>query len=210
MTNMQQLPAFVNALKPLVDNYGYLAVGGLLFLEDFGVPVPGETTLIAAAVFAGAGQLNIILVFLVGFAAAVLGDNLGFAIGTFGGQPLLERFGKYIFLTPERLQKAENYFTKKGGRIVVVARFIEGLRQANGIIAGLSDMTWRKFLSFNVLGAALWVGLWTSVGYFGGRHINTFLHYQLIFAIVVVACGLIYVGYRIFKHKRKDSNQASN
>lgn len=203
---VQHLPAFIKALAPIVDHYGYLAVGGLLFLEDFGVPVPGETTLIAAAVFAGTGQLNIILVFLVGFAAAILGDNLGFVIGTYGGRRLLERFGKYIFLTAERLDKAENYFNKKGGRIVIVARFIEGLRQANGIIAGLSDMHWTKFLGYNAIGAALWVGLWCSVGYFGGQYINTFLHYELIFGIASLGGAAVYGGYRLFRSKRKSKS----
>jgi len=90
------LPGIFGALAPVLDNYGYLAVGGLLFLEDFGVPAPGETILIAAAVYAGAGQLNIVAVVLIGFVAAVAGDNVGFAIGRFGGRALVLRFGRYV------------------------------------------------------------------------------------------------------------------
>ena len=81
-------------MQPVLEHYGYLAVGGLVLLEDFGVPVPGEVLLIAAAVFAGSGNMNIAMVFVVAVLGAIIGDNLGFAIGHFGGRPLAERFGR--------------------------------------------------------------------------------------------------------------------
>src|SRR5882757_1887562 len=177
MTHPVQLPGFLAALAPLLDRWGYLAVGFLIFVEDFGVPAPGETVLIAAAVYAGAGRLNIVAVGVVGFVAAVLGDNIGYAIGRFGGRTLVLRFGRYVRLTEERLATAESFFTRHGGKIVIVARFIEGLRQANGIIAGITKMPWLRFLAFNALGAALWVGTWTSVGYLAGNHIDTIYNY---------------------------------
>jgi membrane protein DedA with SNARE-associated domain len=189
------LPGFLGSLAPLLNHYGYLAVGGLVLVEDFGVPAPGETVLIAAAVYAGAGQLNIVLVGLIGFVAAVIGDNIGFAIGHFGGRPLAERLGRYVFLTPARLDAAERFFTRYGGGIVVIARFVEGLRQANGIIAGITGMHWARFLAFNALGAALWVGLWVTVGDLAGSHItaiyNGITHYSLY---VLIALGVIIVA----------------
>src|ERR1700726_1214971 len=112
------LPGFLATLAPLLDHWGYLAVGFLLFVEDFGVPSPGETVLIAASVYAGAGRLNIVAVGLIGFAAAVLGDNVGYAIGRFGGRTVVLRFGRYVMLTEERLAKAEAFFTRHGGKIV--------------------------------------------------------------------------------------------
>jgi membrane protein DedA with SNARE-associated domain len=199
----QHIPAFIQALAPTIDKYGYLGVAALVTLEDFGVPVPGETVLIAAAFFAGLGQLNIFLVALVAFVGAVVGDNIGFAIGHYGGHPLAERFGKYIFLTPERIGKAERFFARNGGKVVVIARFVEGLRQANGIIAGLSEMKWARFLTYNAIGAALWVGLWSAAGYFGGSHISTFLRYQLYFTITVLGFLVIFAGFRIIKSTRK-------
>jgi membrane protein DedA with SNARE-associated domain len=158
-------------VQPLLEHYGYLAVGGFVLLEDFGVPVPGETILIAAAVFAGSGHMNIALVILVAVLGAVIGDNIGFAVGHFGGRPLVERFGRYVFLTPERLDHAEEYFNKHGGKIVTIARFIEGLRQLNGFLAGIVGMHWAKFLAFNALGAVLWVCTWAGVGYLAGENI---------------------------------------
>ena len=198
----QHIPGFILSLKPIIDQYGYLAVGGLLLLEDFGVPSPGETVLIAAAFFAGLGQLNVFLVAAVGFAGAVIGDNIGFAIGSYGGHPLIERYGKYVLLTPERVGKAEAFFNRYGGKVVVGARFVEGLRQANGIIAGLSEMRWPSFLTFNVIGAALWVSVWTLIGYFGGQHINTFLRYQVYLSAVALAAVIGFIIWRLIRRRR--------
>lgn len=198
----QHVPAVIQSLAPVVHNYGYLGVGGLLFLEDFGIPVPGETVLIASAFFAGLGELNIYLVFVVGVVAAILGDNVGFAIGQYGGHPLVEKFGRYIFLTPERIEKVESFFSRHGGKVVVIARFVSGLRQANGIIAGLSEMKWLRFIIFNSIGAIIWVGFWSAVGYLGGNNIGTFLHYQLYLTITVITAILGYFGYRFIQRKR--------
>ena len=192
-----QLPGVFGDVQPLLEHYGYLGVGGMLFLEDFGVPVPGEIMLIAAAVFAGAGQMNIAVVFLVAVLAAVIGDNIGFIVGHFGGRPLAERFGRYVFLTPERLDRAEKFFNAHGGKVVTVARFIDGLRQINGLLAGIAGMHWLKFLGYNALGAVLWVGTWCSLGYLAGENIveiyDTFERYKwyVVGALVVVAAIVI-------------------
>ena len=191
MHGSEHIPSLIQSVEPIIHNYGYLAVAGMLFLEDFGVIVPGETVLIAAAFYAGLGQLNIILVIIVGIFAAVLGDNAGFAIGEYGGRPLVERYGKYIFLTKERLDKAEGYFNNHGGKIVAVARFVDGLRQLNGIIAGISEMRWPKFIIFNLIGAAIWVSFWSIIGYYGGSHIQTFLSFELYFTIAVIVGFII-------------------
>ncbi len=191
----QNIPSYIQALAPVISQYGYLALAGLMFLEDFGLPVPGETVLVAAAFYAGLGKLNIILVILIGFAAAVLGDNVGYSIGRLGGRPLVERWGRYILLTNERLDKAQTYFNNHGGKIVAGARFIDGLRQLNGIIAGISEMRWVKFLSFNILGAAVWVNFWALIAYYGSSYINIFLKVELyltIATICLIAGRIIY------------------
>ncbi len=199
----QHLPGVLHSLEPTLNHFGYLAVVGVVLIEDFGVPVPGETILILGAVYAGTGRLNIVLVALLGFCGAVLGDNIGFAIGHFGGRRLVERYGRYIFLTPERLDKTTAFFERHGGKIITIARFVEGLRQANGIIAGTSGMHWARFLLFNVIGAALWVGVWTSVGYFSGSHINTIYNdatrYDTYLAIVVGALLLAFIARRVMR-----------
>jgi membrane protein DedA with SNARE-associated domain len=204
MSTAPELPGFLGSLAPILNNYGYLAVGGLVLVEDFGIPVPGETILIAASLYAGAGKLNVVAVGVIAWICAVLGDNIGFLIGHFGGRQLALRYGKYIFLTPARLDKAEAFFEHHGGKIIVAARFIEGLRQANGIVAGITGMHWKRFIPFNALGAALWVGLWVSVGYLAGNHITTIYdqitRYSLYVLIAVVVAVAALVGWRVRKH----------
>jgi len=203
----QPLPGLLAHLASVLDHYGYLAVGGFITLEDFGVPVPGETILIAAAAYAGAGRLNIVAVGLVAIVAAVVGDNIGYAVGFFGGRALVLRFGKYVGLTGERLAKAEGFFRRYGGAVVTGARFIEGLRQANGIVAGTIRMPWPRFLAFNALGAVLWVGVWASVGYLAGGHITAIYNtvsrysfYLLIASAVAVAALIIRAEVRRHRH----------
>lgn len=194
------LPGVLAGLAPVLDHWGYTAVGGLLFLEDFGVPAPGETVLIAAAVYAGAGRLNVFAVAAIAVVAAVCGDNIGYAIGRYGGHRLVNRYGRYVLLTPARVARAEAFFLRHGGWIITVARFVEGLRQANGIIAGLSEMPWRRFLAFNTLGAVLWVGTWVSVGYFAGDHITTLYAAFRRDELYVLAGAAVVVAALVLRH----------
>jgi membrane protein DedA with SNARE-associated domain len=195
------LPGVLRHLEPFLDSYGYIAVAGFVMVEDFGVPVPGETILVLGAVYAGAGRLSLPVVALLGFVAAVMGDNVGFAIGHVGGRRLAERYGRYVLLTPARLARATDLFARHGGKIIVVARFIEGLRQANGIIAGTVRVPWRRFLAYNAIGAALWVAVWTSVGYLSGSHIDTIYgaatRYDAYLGIAVAVGVVAYVVWRL-------------
>jgi membrane protein DedA with SNARE-associated domain len=204
------LPGFLNALSGTLQHYGLWAIGLLITLEDFGVPVPGETILIAGAIFAGAGRINIVALGVVAFVAAVTGDNIGFAIGHFGGRALALRFGKYVFLTEERLDKAEAFFDRRGSIVITFARFVEGLRQANGIIAGITGMHWLRFLVFNAIGAALWVGTWVTIGYFAGNNITTVYHYITLYSYYVLA-GLVVliVGYIVWRRRRRHAAAAA-
>jgi membrane protein DedA with SNARE-associated domain len=204
------LPGFLNALSPTLQHYGLWAIGLLIMLEDFGIPVPGETILIAGAIYAGAGRLNIVAVGVVGFIAAVIGDNIGFAIGHFGGRALALRWGKYVFLTEERLDKAERFFDRRGAIVITFARFVEGLRQANGIIAGITGMHWLRFLIFNAIGAALWVGTWVSAGYFAGNHIGTIYHYINLYSYyVLIALAVVLLGYIAWHLRRRRRRRAA-
>jgi membrane protein DedA with SNARE-associated domain len=177
-------------------------------VESFGIPAPGQTILITAAVYAGAGRLSIAAVVATGFLAAVIGDNVGYLIGRAGGRRLTLRYGRYVRLTPERVHKAESFFTRQGPKIVIVARFIDGLRQFNGLIAGITAMEWKRFLTYNAIGAALWVGLWTTLGYLAGTHIvtvyDTIARYQWYVIGGLVAAVAGYIGFRHVRHRRAD------
>ena len=195
------LPGVFHHFEGTLHDWGYLAVAGFIFFEDFGVPLPGETMLIAAALYAGAGHLNVFLVGLIAFVAAVAGDNVGYAIGRAGGRGLVERYGKWVLLTADRLDRAEKFFERHGGKVVSIARFVEGLRQLNGIIAGTMEMHWARFLLFNAIGAAVWVGVWTSLGYVAGDHVETVAHYFTYFAIGLAVVVVAVVGWHLH-HRR--------
>ncbi|MGW4528813.1 DedA family protein [Amycolatopsis sp. NPDC004378] len=210
MAAAPELPGVLGSLAPLLDHYGYLAIAGLIMLEDFGVPAPGETVLIAGAVYAGAGHLNIAVVVVVAIAAAIAGDNVGYLIGRFGGRRLVLRFGRYVFLTERRLDSAEQFFGRHGGKVVVVARFVEGLRQANGIIAGITGMPWRRFLAFNALGATLWVGVWAGLGDLAGTHITVIyeqIHRYQLYILIAVAVGLTALIIRHLLRRRRTGEE---
>ena len=212
MSTAPALPGIFGTLEPILNHYGYLAVGGLVLVEDFGIPVPGETILIAASLYAGAGRLNVVAVGIIAWVCAVIGDNIGFLIGHFGGRRLALKYGKYVFLTSARLDTAEQFFEHHGGKIIVAARFIEGLRQANGIVAGITGMHWKRFIPFNALGAALWVGVWVSLGYLAGNNITTIYEqitrYSLYLLIALAVAVAVLIGWRVRRHLRERRERA--
>jgi len=200
--HLTHIPSYIIAIEPFIKQYGYLAIGSLLFLEDFGILVPGETVLVAGAVYASLGQLNLVYVIVVGVVACLLGDNIGYLIGYKLGHPIIEKYGKYVFITKERLTKTENFFNKYGNKIIVVARFFDGLRELNGILAGLSEINWRRFNLYNLIGSIIWVLFWSLIGFYGGSHINTFIKFELILTILIVAIIIFKLIYSKFKTKK--------
>jgi membrane protein DedA with SNARE-associated domain len=192
------------SLLGLVDRFGYFGVAGLVFIESFGVPAPGETAIIAGAAAAAQGHLNVVVVAVVAVLGAVTGDSLGYLIGRIGGRPLVLRFGRYVRLTPARLDRVETFMGRHGPKVVVVARFVEGLRQLNGIVAGVTGMPWPRFVLFNAIGAAAWVGIWTTAGYVAGNHlaaITAAIHrfQELAFVVAVFAVA----GYLLLRRARR-------
>jgi membrane protein DedA with SNARE-associated domain len=214
MSTSSPLPGVLASLGPILDDYGYLAVAGLVFVEDFGIPVPGETVLIAASVYAGVGRMSIIAVGLIAVAAAVAGDNLGYLIGRTGGRALALRYGKFVGLTAPRLDRAEEFFDKHGGKVVTVARFLEGLRQANGIIAGITGMHWLKFFAYNLLGAVLWAALWCTLGDLAGNHIGTIYtqvtRYSLYVLIALAVAVVALVARHLIRHHHSRAQEGSD
>jgi membrane protein DedA with SNARE-associated domain len=183
-------------VAPWLERYGYAAVVGALLLESFGLPLPGEAMLIAGAALAAGGELHLAPLLASAWLAAVVGDNIGFAIGRFGGRRLILRYGARIGITEPRLARVEAFFGRFGAQIVLVARFFAVLRQLNGLVAGTVGMGWWRFLAFNALGAALWVSAWGFGVYYFGRSLGPIaarlhgLHYvigSLALALIVAA-----------------------
>jgi len=207
------LPGPLAHLAPLLDSYGYPAVGALVFLDNCGIPVPGQTILVLAAVYAGTGRLSIAAVVAIAMVAAVAGNSLGYLIGSTGGHAFVHRWGRYVLITPARMAKADRFFARHGGKVVTFARFVDGLRQTNGIIAGTTDMRWRRFQPANVLGAALWVGVWASLGYLAGSDIATLyrqaVRYQVVLLAVIAALVVALIVVKLLRRRHQRSEITS-
>ncbi|WP_310779501.1 DedA family protein [Mycobacterium sp. Z3061] len=187
-----QLPGIFDTLAPTLDRYGYAAIVALVGLEGVGIPLPGQLILIAGGIYAASGHLTLLPVLIVGLLAAVGGDNAGYAIGRYGGRGLVLRFGPYVFLNRERLAKTERFFARRGHLVVSIGRFIDGLRQASGIAAGLARMDWRRYLAYNALGSAVWVSVWVFAGYLAGNHIaSLYAAFQRYGIYLLATCAAV-------------------
>ena len=151
--------------------YGYWAVFFGVMLENAGVPVPGETILLLACFLAySEHELHLPWIILVATIAATLGDNLGFALGYYGGRPLLARYQALFRIQRRTVEHGEQLFARYGAVTVFFARFVFGMRIIAGPMAGVLRMPWRKFMVFNFLGAGLWVTAISGAGYLFGQH----------------------------------------
>jgi membrane protein DedA with SNARE-associated domain len=179
----------------LFARYGYAVVFLGVFLENTGLPVPGETMLLAGAAMAQYGWLSLPRVVVTAIAGAILGDNLGFFVGRRYGRGIVERFGGKIGLTRERLAQFDRFFQKYGGRTVFIARFITGLRVVGAILAGASGLRWPTFLIYNAAGAVVWSTAIAIAGYSLAYSWDTLERWigrtGLIALALVVAIGVI-------------------
>ncbi len=150
----------------LIASYGYWALFALVAMESVGVPLPGETALILAGVYAGATHhLSPWLIFAVASAAAITGDNIGFWIGDTGGYRLARRYGPKVGLDERKLKAARYLFDRHGTWVVFFGRFVSVLRIYAAFLAGTSRMRWRKFLPANAAGGIVWAGIYTVATY---------------------------------------------
>lgn len=148
----------------LFARYGYAVVFMGVFLENAGLPVPGETALLAGAALSHYGRLSLPWVIVTAVGAAIAGDNLGFFIGRRAGRALVVRYGARIGLTPRRLDQFNRFFARHGPKTVFIARFITGLRVFCAVLAGASELRWPTFLFYNATGAVVWS---TTIGILG-------------------------------------------
>ncbi len=190
-------------IRGYFQKYGYWTVAFGLLLENAGLPVPGETTLLFASFLAySQHELRLPVIIAVGTAAAVLGDNAGYAAGHFGGRPLIDRYLHLLHVRRETIDKGEHYFERHGAVTIFFARFIAGLRVVAGPLAGVLRMPWRRFLLFNFLGAVLWVTTIASVGYVFGSQLDLVIHYLGRANIFIVAAVLLLIGFLWWRRRR--------
>jgi membrane protein DedA with SNARE-associated domain len=156
-------------LQELLSRWGYGVIFGGMLLENAGLPLPGETITLVGGYAAGSGQLNLLGVMGAAASGAILGDNIGYWIGRRAGWPLMERLGRLLRISPERLEKLQEGFRSNAGKAVLLGRFVAVLRVLAGPMAGAVGMPYRRFLLCNSLGAVLWSGSMVSLAWLGGR-----------------------------------------
>jgi undecaprenyl-diphosphatase len=178
------------------SHYGYLGLALGVFLESAGLPLPGETALLAAAFASAGGALRLPLVILVAAIASILGDNLGYFVGRRLGRGWLERHGHQVLLTPRRLRRMDRFFDRFGAAAIAIARFVAGVRVIAAISAGIAHVPWRKFVLFNVLGAVAWAVAIGGLGYAAGRGWSTVPHpgARLGLGIAAVVAAVVVLG----------------
>jgi undecaprenyl-diphosphatase len=190
----------IEQILSLILQYGYLIVFFGVMAESVGVPMPGETILIASGILAQQSKLNLGDVILFGFLGAVIGDQIGYWLGRKGGRPFVLRWGQYVKITPERLASAEGFFARHGGKAVFLARFIAGLRVFGALVAGISQMHWRTFIFYNALGGAVWATAAVLVGYLLGGSLSLVERWMgratVLIVVLLVLAAAVYLSYR--------------
>jgi membrane protein DedA with SNARE-associated domain len=191
-----------------LNQYGLIVVFVVVFLETMGIPLPGETALIAAAILAAQGHFSITSVIVVGATAAILGDNTGYWLGRELGRGFLQRYGVVRRFSDRVIPPAERFFEKHGGKAIFLARWFSGFRVAGAWIAGFSRMPWWRFFIWNASGGIVWAVTVSLVAYYAGEAAaNAIGHYGLIGAgVVVVLVALILAGMYLWRRRMMDES----
>jgi membrane protein DedA with SNARE-associated domain len=181
------------SISHLLTTYGYYALFAVVAAESLGIPVPGETMLIAAGTYAGTThKLSIWVIFFVAAAAAIIGDNIGFLIGHKGGYRLVRRYGALVRFDESKVKVARYIFDRHGGKVVFFGRFVSILRTYAAFLAGTIRMRWPKFLVYNASGGVLWAAVYAFASYTVGKtlaRVTGTITWALVGAAVVATIG---------------------
>ncbi len=199
--------SILEVLRDAVVHYGYWAVGAALLVENAGIPVPGETILLLASFLAySQHELQLSWIIVVATIACTVGDNLGFALGYYGGRRLFSRYQSVFGISQKTILRGEQLFDRYGAATIFFARFVFGMRIVAGPLAGVLRMPWRKFLVFNFLGAAVWVSVISGAGYAFGRHWGRLERYIKRFDIALAVGAVLVVLWLWRRSQRKNGS----
>jgi membrane protein DedA with SNARE-associated domain len=194
---------FETYIQPLVIEHGYWAVFLVILLEGVGLPLPGEAALLLAAVYAGAtGELLIAYVIAAAIAGAIIGGGCGYWIGRWMGESLLERYGRFLGLTPNRLQLGQYLFARHGAKIIFFGRFVAILRVFAAVLAGLNKYSWQQFLIFNSVASVVWALVMGGCAYLFGDAMTRVSGPLGIIALALVVGG-VFVSWLVLRRQEK-------
>ncbi|MGD8192579.1 DedA family protein [Brevibacillus ginsengisoli] len=189
-----------------IAHYGYIGLFGALMLGVIGLPIPDELLMTYSGYLVSIHQLRFSLVILVAALGSVCGMSVSFWIGHQFGYPLLEKYGRKIHLSPERIRKSEVWFERFGKFAVIIGYFVPGVRHVTSISAGISKWPYRSFLLYALPGGFLWAGCFTVIGYYVGenwhRFVFAFHRYAILIVISLVILALLVYGIRTYLARR--------
>jgi membrane protein DedA with SNARE-associated domain len=194
----------MHVIEHLLASYGLFLVATVIGVESIGIPLPGETVLIAASIYAGTThKMDIYSVISAAVAGGIIGNMIAYVIGREFGYWLLLRYGPYLRITESRIKLGEYLFLCHGGKIVVIARFVPLLRSLAGILAGANRMPWQPFLVANIVGAILWATIYGLAAYWLGREVERMAGPVALVLGVVVVIGLVAAGLFVARHEER-------
>ena len=218
LTQLDRMQATINILQILQNALhilGYPAVFLFVMIESSGIPFPGETMLLLAAFYSAIDQqLHLPIIIVCAAFGAIMGDNIGYYIGKTGGKAVVNRYGRYVFLKPEHLARAEQFFARHGDKTVFLGRFVAVLRAWAAFLAGVNQMHWRTFFIYNAAGGIVWATVYGLLGYYAGKifhdnfsqveHFASTLTWIVTGLIIVVAAisTIVYLRRRKRTHAR--------
>ncbi|WP_172199575.1 DedA family protein [Campylobacter sp. RM16188] len=197
----------INFIVQTVSDWGYIGIFCMMFLESSFFPFPSEIVMIPAGYLASKGEMNIVIAFLAGTGGSLGGAVFNYYLCYFFGRGLIEKYGKFVGITEEKMQKFENFFNKHGEISTFNCRLIPGIRQYISLPAGLAKMNLLKFSLYTTLGAGIWVAILLAVGYYLGTNYDKELFKNIVISILVILAVItaIYIYIKSKKNNKRES-----
>ncbi len=196
---------YTQIASDLLSQLGYAGMAVGLVLDSFGIPIPSEVLLAIGGALAATGRFDVWVVFILGTTAQLVGGLIGYTIGKYGGHPILERYGRYVFITKKDLDRTHAAFEKYGALMTMLGRCLPVVRGLIAYPAGIAGMNLGKFVLYTTIGSAVWSALFVWIGYTVGDNLGSIAGYMHnLSLLVVVAAVAAAIWYYV--HRRRSSN----
>lgn len=198
---------FLELAISIINQIGYLGISIILILDNAGAPIPSEAVLALSGAAAKSGDLNIVFVFILGVVMQTIGSSLAYWVGATGGETVVRKYGKYLFISMHDYQKTQAWFDKNGAKAIFISRITPVVRTYMGFVAGAAKMSFSSFLTQTLIGSFVWTIIWVGFGYWVGeewRKYYEYLHYlDYIIVAVILFLGWQFVHKKLVQRKRQ-------
>lgn len=191
---------FLELAISIINQIGYLGISIILILDNAGAPIPSEAVLALSGAAAKSGDLNIVFVFILGVVMQTIGSSLAYWVGATGGETIVRKYGKYLFISMHDYQKTQAWFDKNGAKAIFISRITPVVRTYMGFVAGAAKMSFSSFLTQTFIGSLVWTIIWVGFGYWVGEEWRKYYEYLHYLDYIIVA-AILFLGWR-FVHKK--------